>query len=106
MKTIMVVDEEKSMLEDIKKFLKDDEYSIVTAENNREAIELITKDTEDNYGLILINTNHPESKKPAYFSMNPKSKINLDTSKEEKFLKKPFTRSELLEFLKKQSIEK
>ncbi len=43
----------------------------------------------------------PNSKKPALFSIKPKSKKNIDTSREEDFLQKPFTKEQLLNFVKK-----
>jgi DNA-binding response OmpR family regulator len=101
MKTIMVVDEEINVLEKVKTFLEEDKFEVVTAENNRKALKLISEDSEDKYGLILINTMLPESNTPAFFSMKPKSKMNIDTSKKEDFLQKPFTKEELLNFIKK-----
>ena len=101
MKTIMVVDDEKSILEQIKKSLDQDKYDVVTVDNNREAIELIEDDSNDKYGLILIDTSLPDTNKPALFSMRPKSKKDIDTSKNEDFLLKPFTKEQLVEFINK-----
>jgi len=101
MKTIMVVDDELSILEKVKSFLKDEDLEIITVENNRKALEFISQDSEDNLGLILIDTELPESKTPAFFSMKPQSKMNIDTSKKEDFLQKPFTKDELRNFIMK-----
>jgi len=101
MKTIMIIDEEKSLLEEIKSLLQSDDFEIVTADNSREAIQLMEGDKEDDFGLILINTKMPDSKAPALFSMKPKTKKNIDTSNVEDFLQKPYTKEELLEFIKK-----
>jgi len=101
MKTIMVIDDEKSVLEQVKSCLQEDNYEVIAVENSRKAIELMDEDKDDNYGLILINTSMPDSKKPAFFSMKPKSKSNIDTSREEFFLQKPFTRQQLIDFVKK-----
>lgn len=101
MKTIMVVDDETSVLETVKSCLEEDEFEVVTANTSRKAIELIEEDKEDKFGLILIDTLIPDSKKPALFSMNPKSKSNIDTSRDEDFLQKPFTKEQLIDFVKK-----
>jgi len=101
MKTIMVVDDETSILEQVKSCLEDDDFEVVTVDNSRKALELMEGDREDSFGLILIDTLMPNSKKPAFFSMKPKSKKNIDTSKEEDFLLKPFTKEQLLDFVKR-----
>lgn len=99
MKTIMVVDDEASILDEVKSCLEEDEFEVVTASNSRKALELMNED-EENFELILIDTSMPDSKKPALFSMKPKSKSSIDTSKEEDFLRKPFTKEQLLDFVK------
>ena len=101
MKTIMIIDEEKGLLEEIRSSLESDDFEIITADNSREAIELMNGDKEDDFGLILINTSMPDSNVPALFSMKPKTKKDIDTSNVEDFLQKPFTKEELLEFIKK-----
>ena len=101
MKTIMIVDDEKSILDLVKSSLDENEFEVVTVSNNREAIELIEKDNEDKFGLILIDTSLPNSNTPALFSMKPKTKKNIDTSKKDDFLQKPFTKEELVDFINK-----
>jgi len=101
MKTIMVVDDETNVLEEVKKNLEPNEFEVITVDNSRKALELIEQDDKDKLSLILIDTNIPNSKAPALFSMKPQSKMNIDTSKEEDFLQKPFTREQLIEFIKK-----
>jgi len=100
MKTIMVVDDETSVLDQVKLHLEEDDFEVITVDNNRKALELMERDKEDKYGLILIDTSLPNSKTPAFFSMKPKSKMNVDTSKKEDFLQKPFTKEQLLNFVK------
>lgn len=97
----MVVDNEISVIENIKSCLKQEDLEVVTVDNNRKAFEIMENDKENNFSLILISTRFPDSKTPAFFSMTPKSKSNIDTSTEENFLKKPFTKEELLEFIRK-----
>ena len=102
MKTIMVVDNESSILDEVKTCLEEDnDIEVVTVDSSRKALELMEEDKEENYGLILIDTSMPDTKKPAYFSMKPKSKKYIDTSKEEDFLQKPFTKQQLLDFVKR-----
>lgn len=97
----MVVDDESGILEQVKSCLEEDDFEVVAVDNNRKAMELIDEDKEDNFELILIDTAMPDSRKPAFFSMKPKSKKNIDTSKEEDFLQKPFTKEQLIDFIKK-----
>ena len=101
MKTIMVVDDETSILDEVKSCLEKEDYKVVAVDNNRKAFELIEKDNEDYYSLILIDTSLPESNIPAFFSMKPSIKKNIDTSNEENFLQKPFTKQQLIDFIKK-----
>ncbi|RLF32314.1 MAG: hypothetical protein DRM98_04110 [Thermoplasmata archaeon] len=101
MKTIMIIDDEKSILEDIEKTLEQDDFKVVTVDNRRKAIELIEGDDENKFSLILIDTTIPDSKQPAFFSMKPGSKKDIDTIKEEDFLRKPFTKEQLVDFIKK-----
>lgn len=101
MKTIMVVDDEINVLDQVKSCLEKDNYRVVTVDNNREALELIEKENEEDFGLILIDTSMPNTKQPAFFSLKPKSKKSIDTSNEEDFLQKPFTKEQLVSFVRK-----
>jgi len=100
MKTIMVVDDETSILEEVKSCLEEDDFEVVTVDSNRKALELMENDKEENFGLILIDTSLPDSDEPAFFSMRPRSKKDIDTSREEDFLQKPFTKEQLVDFVK------
>jgi DNA-binding NtrC family response regulator len=100
MKTIMVIDDETNILEEVKSCLEEEDFEVVTVDNNRKAFELIEDDNEDNYSLILIDTSLPDSNIPAFFSMKPCSKKDIDTSREEDFLQKPFTKQQLIDFIK------
>jgi len=100
MKTIMVVDDEAHVLNEVKKSLEQEDFEVVAVDNSRRALEIIEEDKEDKFGLILIDTNLPDSKTPAFFSMSPRSKMNIDTSNEEDFLQKPFTSEQLIKFVK------
>ncbi len=97
----MVVDDEISVLENIKSCLKKEDFEVITVDNNRKAFEIMENDKENNFSLILIDTRLPNSNTPAFFSIKPKSKINIDTSTEVNFLKKPFTKDELLDFIRR-----
>jgi DNA-binding NtrC family response regulator len=92
----MIVDDEVAILEKVKSFLESDEIGVVTANNSRQALELMEK--EGNFDLILINTQMPGSDKTALFSMKPNSK--LATGKTDTFLQKPFTKEQLINFVK------
>lgn len=100
MKTIMIIGDETNILEEVKICLENDDFEVVTAGNSRKAIELMDGDKEDDFGLILINTSMPDSNAPALFSMKPKTKKDIDTSNTEDFLQKPFTKEQLLDFVK------
>ena len=100
MKTIMIIDDKTSIIEEVKESLEHEDFELITAENNRKALELIEEDKEEKYGLILIDTSMPDTKTPAFFSIKPKSNKNIDTSKKEDFLQKPFTKEQLLNFIK------
>jgi len=100
MKTIMIIDDKTNIIEEVKESLEQENFELITAENNRKALELIEEDKEDKYGLILIDTSMPDTKIPAFFSIKPKSNKNIDTSRKEDFLQKPFTKEQLLNFIK------
>jgi len=101
MKTIMVINDETDILEKVKSSLETDDFEVVTASDSRQALKLMAEDKEENYGLILIDTPLPGTKKSAFFSIKPKSKMYTNTSKMEDFLQKPFTEKQLLNFVKK-----
>jgi CheY-like chemotaxis protein len=84
----------------MKSFLENDELEVFTANSSREALELINNNKEENINLILIDTFIPSINKPAFFSLKPTSKMNIDTTKQENYLYKPFTKEELICFVK------
>ena len=98
MKSIMVVDDESDVIEKVKSCLEDDDFKVVTANNSREALELLEGDKGENFGLILIDTPMPGKNESALFSITPRSK--MDSSRIEDFLQKPFTNEQLLDFVK------
>ena len=94
-KTIMIVDDEESIIEKVKSFLQDDELDIISANNSRQALEIIQN--ENKLDFILIDTPMPGSDKSALFLTKPGSKL---TSKDfNSFLQKPFTKEQLLSFI-------
>jgi len=99
MKTIMIIDDEPAILKLVKSSLEKDDFEVVTATNSRQAIELMDNEKEVNFGLILIDTTMPGSKKRALFSMRPGTK--KDTSNLNDFLQKPFTDKQLIDFVKR-----
>lgn len=92
----MIVDDEVDVLEKVKSFLESDEVDVVTANNSRQALELMEK--EGTFDLILIGTPMPCSDKTALFPMKPNSK--LTTGETDTFLQKPFTKEQLVNFVK------
>jgi len=100
MKTVMIVDDKSIVLEQVKESLKENDLKFVTVKNNREAIELM-QDDEKNYELLLIDSLTPDSKKPAFFPMRPSGTKNIDMTNDADFLQKPFTKEELISFVKK-----
>jgi len=102
MKTIMIIDDEVDILKQVRSILESDDFNVVTASNNREALEIMGNN-EDDFGLILIDTQMPDRKESAFFSTKPKSKMDIGNL--EDFLQKPFTRDQLVDFVKR-GIEK
>ncbi len=96
----MIVDKEKNILEEVKNILEND-FNVVTAENSRKAFEIMDFQKEKDFGLILIDSLIPDTDTPALFSMRPDKRKNIDTTKKEDFLKKPFTKEQLMDFVKK-----
>jgi len=101
MKSIMIVDSEKNILREVKNILEQDDYNVFTAESSREAFEIMDTHKEKDFGLILINSLNPDTGTPALFSMKPSKIKNIDTTKVDDFLQKPFTKEQLMDFVRK-----
>lgn len=100
MKTVMIVDDESSISEQVKESLREHDLELVSVKNNREALEIM-QDDEKKIELLLIDSLMPDSKKPAFFPMKPSNTKDIDTTNDNDFLKKPFTTEELISFVKK-----
>ena len=100
MKTVMIVDDESNILTEAKAILEKDDFEVVTAQNSRKALELMENKTSKGFGLILIDSLMPDTKEPALFSMRPSSGKQVDTTKTDDFLMKPFTQDQLVSFVK------
>ncbi|MCJ7571869.1 MAG: hypothetical protein MUO82_08345 [Candidatus Thermoplasmatota archaeon] len=98
MKTVMIIDDESYVLREVKSFLEND-FNVIAVNSNRKALEEIEKRNKD-LGLILIDSNIPDTEIPAFFSMKPDIDKKIDTTKTDDFLIKPFTRNQLVEFVK------
>ena len=94
-KTIMVIDEKTAILSKVKSYLEQVEFTIITVDNNRQALERIEK--EQTIDLILVTTLLPESDKTAFFSMKPSDRLSDGGS--DNFLPKPFTKKQLIDFI-------
>ena len=100
MKTIMIVNDKANLLDEIRSCLESDDFRVVIANNSREALEQMEEKKEENVSLILIDTFMPGSNEPALFSVKPTSRMNVETYKMDDFLQKPFSKEQLLDFVK------
>ncbi len=98
MKSVMIIDDESYVLREVKAFLEYD-FNVIAVDSNRKALEEIEKRNKD-LDLILIDSNIPDTEIPAFFSMKPDIDKKTDTTKIDDFLIKPFTRNQLVEFVK------
>jgi len=101
MKTVMIVDDKSGILEQVRESFTEHDLKLVSVKNNREALELMQDDNEKQFELLLIDSLMPDSKKPAFFPMKPSDTRNIDTTNDADFLQKPFTKDELISFIKK-----
>ena len=94
----MIIEEETGLLHQIKSLLEED-FAVVTVQNNREALEFLNQKSEESVDLILVNTRMPGSlQTSALFSLKPRLKKQKGGI--EQFLQKPFTKQELILFVK------
>lgn len=102
MKTIMIVDDENPITEEIQNMLKEDDIEVFIAENTRKAIQFIEEKKEENVNLLLIKTSLPDEQTSAYFSLKPSAQLlNVDMLDEDDFLPKPFTKQQFYDFIRK-----
>jgi DNA-binding NtrC family response regulator len=101
MKTVMVVDKDNILCEQIKQFLKEDNVDVISASSNRKAIELLEELPKEQINLLLIETILPGSTNAALFCLQPSISMKQDDSNLENFLQKPFTKDQLRDFIKK-----
>jgi two-component SAPR family response regulator len=93
----MVVDNESKTIDIIKSFLDEEKTNIVPAANNREALEFLENNKENNFDLILVETNNYENSKKGFVSLN--TKLKFDIGDDKRFLEKPFTKEQFNKFL-------
>ncbi len=99
-KTIMGVDEEEVVLDQVKSYLESEDVLVVTATDSRQALSQLFRENEETFDLILVNTRMPGSTDAlALFSLKPTLK-KLPSIRDD-FLEKPFTKDQLLEFIKR-----
>ena len=98
-KTIMVVDDEPAVLQQVRQLLEAEEYDVITADSSRKALELLEESEGEKVDLILIDTALPGTENKAFFSMKPKSKMQTTTGLDN-YLEKPFTIEQLKDFVK------
>jgi DNA-binding NtrC family response regulator len=95
----MVIDGDTDSLEHIQSYLKNEEFEVAIATNSRQALEQLKDENEETFDLIMIHTKMPGSKKTGLFSMKPAEK--KQPSGVEQFLEEPFTKQQLVNFVKK-----
>ncbi|RLF25541.1 MAG: hypothetical protein DRN01_06280 [Thermoplasmata archaeon] len=98
MKTIMIVDEDRDIVERIKSYLEKEDFNVSIAQTNREALEALEKN-EQNVDVILLHSTVPGSDEDVFTPIvtNTKTKIvSID-----KPLSRTCTEEELKEFIKK-----
>jgi DNA-binding response OmpR family regulator len=96
----MIVDQEPDLLNQMKTYLEKENVQIITAVDSRQALEQLKDDNEETFDLILVNTQMPGSEHAsALFSMKPQQK--KQPSESDDFLQKPFTKEQLVEFVKR-----
>jgi DNA-binding NtrC family response regulator len=95
----MIVDEETDIIKQVKDILEKEDVEIVTVTNSRQALGRLKEENEETFDLILVNTKMPGSQNTtALFSMKPV--LKKQPSGIENFLQKPFTKEQLVEFVK------
>lgn len=95
----MIIEEEIGLLNEIKSLLEKEDFAVVTAQNSREALECLNQKSEKSFDLILVNTRMPGSvQTSALFCLKPPMKKQPGDI--EQFLQKPFTKQELIVFVK------
>jgi DNA-binding response OmpR family regulator len=91
----MIVDKEEDILKKVKLYLESEDIEVITAENSRQALKLMEKETFD---LILVGTQMPCTNSSALFSLNPK--VRGEMGGRDDFLEKPFDKEQLISFVK------
>ena len=97
MKSIMIINEEKTTLDELQSFLNQEEIEIIDASNSRIGINKLNE--IENIDLILVNSKNPNSDEEALFSLSPHSNLSIDSIDENNFLKKPFTKEQFKFFI-------
>jgi len=112
MKTILVIEDNKDVRENIAEILELSKYNVLTATNGKEGVEVATKETPDlivcdimmpeldGYAVLnLLNRNKETFGVPFIFLTAKSEKIDFRKAMEmgaDDYLTKPFTRSDLL----------
>ena len=95
----MIIDEETDIVKQVKAIFEKEDVEVVTATNSRQALSNFIEENEETFDLLLVNTTMPGSQKTtALFSIKPT--LKKQTSGIENFLQKPFTKEQLVEFVK------
>ena len=95
----MIVDEQPDTLAHLQSFLKNEKFEVVTATNNREALEQLKDENEEPFDLIMVHATMPGTKTTGFFTIKPAEKKQPRDAGH--FLEEPFTEQQLISFVKK-----
>jgi len=98
MKSIMIVNEDQTTIDNIKSYIKDEDIEIIQVDNSRTGLNYL--DNPRRVNLILLNTYHPDSRQDALMILDPKSNLSTNATDETIYLSKPFTKEKFTSFLK------
>jgi DNA-binding NtrC family response regulator len=98
MKTIMIVDEQPDIHQQLSSYIEENDFTIKTVNNSRKALEELSKNKD--VSLLLLHTSLPDDEKTGYFPIIPTSKLTKDSTDVNNFLIKPFTKNQFCDFIK------
>ena len=98
MKTIMIVDDHQERLQNLKSLIQE-EYSVVTAPNTKEAVQRLEEPSDTPIDLILIHTQIPGTEEYNFFTLFPQA--TMKNQETDAFLPTPLSRDAIHEFLQK-----
>jgi DNA-binding NtrC family response regulator len=95
-RTIMVVDKEKTLQETIARYLADEDINILSAATNRDAVSLLEAVKDQDVDLVLVDRQIPGTTIRALYPVKPGEKTQ---EPKDTMLFKPFTKQQLKDFI-------